>query len=71
MRTHTYPLETKAAAIELLQAGNTLATVSQHFGCSVATVSRWYMEYLGYRGREGFAITLQSGRWDIIDIDDI
>ncbi|KGE14594.1 helix-turn-helix domain-containing protein [Sphingobacterium deserti] len=71
MNNHTYPLETRAAAMELLHAGNTLATVSQHFGCSIATVSRWYVEYLGYRGREGISIILQSKNSNIIEFEDI
>ncbi len=70
MNHPTYPLEIRAAAIELLHAGNTLATVSQHFKCSVATISRWYMEYLGYRGREGITVTMQSKNWDMVEIED-
>lgn len=65
----TYPLETRAAAIELLHAGNTLATVSQHYGCTIATVSKWYMDYLGYRGREGITVTMTSERWDMVEFD--
>ncbi|TDS14753.1 helix-turn-helix domain-containing protein [Sphingobacterium paludis] len=70
MNPHTYPIETIAAAMELLHAGNTIAMVAQHFGCSVATVSRWYIKYLGYRGREGFSITLQSKNWNIDEFAD-
>lgn len=71
MNRPTYPLETRAAAMEMLHQGNTLATVSQHFRCNIATVSRWYMAYLGYRGKEGFPITLPSKMDDITEINDI
>ncbi|GHE35039.1 helix-turn-helix domain-containing protein [Sphingobacterium griseoflavum] len=65
-----HPLEIRAKAIELLHEGLTLTEAAAKLKCSVPAVSRWYMEYLGYRGREGFSITLQSKNWDIVDIDD-
>lgn len=44
----------------LLHGDCTLADVEKKLGCKIQTVSRWYMDYLGYRGKEGVVLTLPS-----------
>ncbi|TYP89445.1 Homeodomain-like domain-containing protein [Sphingobacterium allocomposti] len=69
--SHRYPLQTRARAIVMITKGNSIASVAKWFGCPTATVSRWYLDYLGYRGKEGITITLQSRMDDITITDDI
>lgn len=57
---HKYPLKTRAFAMELLHKSNTIVEVSHKIGCGIRTVSRWYMDYLGYRGKEGIIEVKQS-----------
>ena len=55
-----YPLNIKAAAIEMVVNGNTLKYTSKALGISIQSVSLWFSDYLGYRGSEGITITIDS-----------
>lgn len=56
-----YDLNVKADAMELLVYYNYSVTeVAGIVGCGVNTISRWYMEYLGYRGDDREVIVMQS-----------
>lgn len=48
-----YPLKVRAEAMEKLLSGMSVKEVSISIGCSVQTVSKWFIYYLGYRGKEG------------------
>ena len=55
-----YPLPTRAYAVEQIRKGRTLTGVAKEIGCGIQTVSRWWLDYRGYRGEEGVTITLKS-----------
>ncbi|MGJ1431557.1 helix-turn-helix domain-containing protein [Sphingobacterium spiritivorum] len=55
-----YSIKTRAFAMELLHKSNTIVEVAHKIGCGIRTVSRWYMDYLGYRGKEGVIEVKQS-----------
>jgi len=38
----------------------TITEVAKELGCSLQTVSNWFMYYLGYRGKEGITEVRQS-----------
>lgn len=53
-------LAQKAAAIELLLSGITVTEVARVNEVGVPSVGRWFLNYLGYRGKEGFVISFPS-----------
>ena len=56
-----YDTHIKADAIELIvYYKHTITEVSTIIGCSVHTISRWYSEYLGYRGDDKEVVVLPS-----------
>ncbi len=70
MSNFFYKLHRRAEAIEMLHDGMTVKEVATKIGCGSNTVSRWYLDYLGYRGKEGITITIQSKKEDITENDD-
>lgn len=58
--SNLYPLKIKAEAMEQLLSGKSVKEVAKEIGCSIQTVSQWFMYYLGYRGKEGITEVKQS-----------
>lgn len=59
-KSNLYPLQVRAEAMEQLLSGKSIKEVSESIGCSLGTVSSWFMYYLGYRGKEGVTEVKQS-----------
>ena len=56
-----YDLATKAYAIELIvYHRHTIAEAASIIGCRINTLSKWYSEYLGYRGEDKGLLVMGS-----------
>jgi len=55
-----YPNSIKALAIEMVCSGVTISRVSEILKIPQITISRWYSNYLGYKGKEPFIIKKES-----------
>lgn len=56
-----YDIATKAYAIELIvYHGHSIAEASSIIGCKMNTLSKWYSDYLGYRGEDKGLLVLSS-----------
>lgn len=59
--TIRYDLATKAYAIELIvYHGHSIAEAASIIGCKINTLSKWYSDYLGYRGEDKGLLVLGS-----------
>lgn len=59
--TIRYDLATKAYAIELIvYHRHSIAEAASIIGCKINTLSKWYSDYLGYRGEDKGLLVLPS-----------